>query len=143
MTGGGEMGPATEIDKLALAIRRDRLMLRESLDQFDLIGFAAGLEKLNGFLFRQFFPCDRQVPFDDLADARFDFLEIFRRERPLEGEVVKETIFKRRTDSDLCGWKYFFYRLRHDVGAAMAVHLSPFCRIEPDWFYDSVFSQRP
>ena len=77
-----------------------------------------------------------------LADASFDFLEIFWRERPLKGEVVKETIFKRRTDGDLCRGKYFFHRLRHNVRAAMAVDLSSFYRIKPDWFYDRIFSQR-
>src|SRR3990167_10748663 len=58
MTGGREVGPATEIDKLALAIRRDRLMVGETLDQFNFVGFSARLEKLNGFLLRELFPQD-------------------------------------------------------------------------------------
>src|SRR5690348_6283536 len=128
------MRPAAEVDEVSLRVDRDRLPIWKALDQFHLILFAIGFEKVERFLLAHFPAMDGEVPCGNFTRPLLDLLEVFRSERPLIGEVVVETILERRSDGELGGRKELLDGLRHDVRAAVAVDLPALRTVEPKRF---------
>ena len=124
------MRPAAEVDEFPLTVERNRRGIVEAVDQLHFVAFPAFLEKFDGVLLGQLAAGNRQTTFHDLDSARLDLFQIFRRERTVESEVVIEPIVQCRADRQLGRREHFLHGLRHDVGAAVAIDLAPFGRLE-------------
>ncbi len=95
------MRAAAQVFPLALAVQRDLFACGNRRDDLGLVVLADRLEVRDGCVARQHATVHRLVGLDELAHLRLELLEVFRRERPLEGEVVVETVLDDRADRDL------------------------------------------
>ena len=101
-------------------------LIVESLNQLNLVGFAAVLEESDGFLFGQFRSVTVRSRLIMSLAARFNPFEVLGRKRSIEGEIVIKAFFQSRADRQLCGRKDLFHGLGHDVSAAMTVDVTAF-----------------
>src|SRR5207244_10073984 len=68
-------------------------------------------------------PPERLFCPNDFPDARLDLFHTLSGEPPLVRKIVIEAFFDRWPDGELRGGEQVLDRLRHDVGAAVAVDL--------------------
>ncbi len=138
----GHVRPPAEVHEVALGVDRDGAGLVEPLDHLDLVGFPLRLKQANGLGLGQFAPRHGQPSGDDLARARLDLFEVLQRERPIEGEIVIEAVFKGRADRELRRGEELLHRLGHDVGAAVPIDFPAFRRVETQRLERTVLSER-
>ena len=136
------MGPAAEVGEIALLVDRDRVVVRELVDQLDLVGLASVLKERQGIGLGNIFLGDRRCRFGQLRHLLFDLYEILRRKGTLEIEVVVEPFFDRGTDGKLCLRKELLYRMRHEVRSTVPVHFAAFRRVEGNDLYRGVVINR-
>ena len=79
----------------------------------------------------------------DFCGACFDSLQVLGRKGAIERKVVIKAVFQSWADSQLCRWEKFFDGLCHDMGAAVTVHLTSLCAVEPQRLDDRTSRQRP
>ena len=79
------MRPAAQVDEVALAVQRDRLLVgRNRGDDFGLVLFADGLEERDGFVARPISSrCTEIIVWASSAMLLFDGGEVFGGERRL------------------------------------------------------------
>ncbi len=109
------MRAAAQVFPVALPVQRDRLARGDGGDDLGLVVLADGLEMLDRRFARQHAPVHRLVGLRELVHLRLEFLEVLRREGPLEGEVVIETVVDDRADRHLRIRVDRLHRLRQKV----------------------------
>ena len=125
------MRTTAQVHKPALVVDRHRL-IGEPLDQLTLVMFAAIFEEVNRLAPGHFAPPERPIRIQDLLNAGFDLGEILRRKRAFVSKIVIEAFFDGRADRELGRREQVLDRLRHDVRAAVAVHLLALRHVERD-----------
>ena len=101
LAGRGHMRTAAQIEPVALFVDFQRLIRRNSVDQFDLELFALVAKNLLRLVARPHFLGERLVARDDLAHFLFDRRKIFGREWLVAEKVVIESVLDHRSDGDL------------------------------------------
>ncbi len=125
----GQMRPGAKIDEIALAIKADRLVLRDFVDPFGFVFLAQlGKERDRAIAF-PFLARDLLVAIDDLVHAQLDLGEVFRRERRCARKVVIEASIGRRAESDLRLGIKLFHRLGHHMRGVVADNLERLGRV--------------
>ena len=111
--GAGHVGAAAQIDERAVGIDRDHFVGAEIVDPFE---FQRVVDKSPFCFFStHFFTREEIILLRDLGHFLFDGLEVFRRKRPPDVEVVVEPILDRRTEPDLRLGKELAHRSRQHV----------------------------
>ena len=119
-----DMRTSAEIHELSLAVERRCLIL----DVFQYVNFvvlSSFFEESDRVLPRHLHSLERNVGLHDLVSPRFDLLKVLRGKRTIEGKVVVKPLFDGRADGELRGREDCLHGLRHDVGAAMPIHVLP------------------
>src|SRR6185437_11891377 len=101
LPGRGQMWADAEIDEIALAVEADLLRRRDFLNPFGLVALADAGEEGGRLVALPHLAGDLLVALDDLAHARLDRGEVFRRERGIAGEIVVEAVLGRRAEGNL------------------------------------------
>ena len=99
--GGVQMRAGAEVDKLALAVEGDDGVLRQVVDELDLVRLIALLHELQRFGAREFKAFETQLFLADLAHLGLELLEHLRRERLGAVKIVIETVLDGRADGQL------------------------------------------
>ena len=137
------MRAAAQIEPVALVVERDRLVLRDGVEQLELEALAHGVEALSRDLARHLLPHEWQVGLHDLGHARLDPPEILGRERLIAKEVVVEAVLDRRTDGHLRAGEQVLDRLGHDMGAVVPDYRQRVGILGPDQPHPGVALDRP
>ena len=95
------------------------------LDDFRFVLLAHVAEKAHRFVARHDAALDLDVALRDFRHALFDRGEVFRRERPLVGEVVIEAVLDHRADRHLRVGKELLHRVREQMRGGVADDLEP------------------
>ncbi|CAI8430745.1 MAG: Uncharacterised protein [Rhodospirillaceae bacterium] len=114
------VGPAAQVDPVALRVERDGLALGQIFDQLDLELLALGLEQRDGFVPADHLPLKGCVAGDHLVHLRLDHLEVVGGEGLFPVEIVVKAVFDRRADGDLRAGKQLLHRLGQHVGTVVA-----------------------
>ena len=124
-----DVRPGAKIDKLAVAIERDRFARRNVFDDVDLeLGRLRPRTKGTkfttfrhgqGFVARNFHALERMVRFDLLFHLRLDLLEILRRNAVRKIDIVIKTVLDRRPGGELRFRPDFQDRRGQDVRGRM------------------------
>ncbi len=107
------MAAAAEVRELADRVERDRLVGGDLARDLGFVGVA--VERRDSLVARHLAAGHRVVRRDDLAHARLEPLEVFRRERRRAVEIVIEAVFDGRPDGGL--------RLRKEVLDGIGQHV--------------------
>ena len=118
-TGRGQMRPAAQIDEITLLVEGDRLTSRNCLDKLYLKRLIVLLVEGDRLVTAPDIADDRLVAINDLMHARLDGGKIFVAERRLAMKIVIESVFDRRTNSDLCLGIQLENRLSHHMRGIM------------------------
>ena len=122
LAGGGDVGPAAEVEELAGLVDGDALVgLGELLDEVDLHEIALGAESLQGLVARQELARIRFVALYQLLHFLFDLFQVLGSERLFAVEVVEEAVLGRRAVAELGFRKQFQDGGGHEVGRGVAV----------------------
>ena len=118
-----QVGPATQIEELVVAIRADGVPFDalagiDASDDLLLEGLVS--ERLQRLVDGEFTPLEGLVGSDDLHHPVLDALEVVRREGRLDLEVVVEPVLDRRADRELRAREQVEHGLGHDVGGRVA-----------------------
>ncbi len=116
---------AAQIDEPVLAIQRYRLFLGDPGDDLRLVILAHVAKEPDGLGPIHHHSLHREVPPGQLLHLGLDGLDVLRRERALEGEVVVEPILDHRTDGDLGLRIELLDGVRHQVGRRVTNDLEP------------------
>lgn len=95
------MGPATQVEEIALLVDADGFALGQVTNDFRFVGFALALKERNRVIPIPHLAGDGLATVDDLVHARFDTLEIFRGERVVSRKVVEEAVLDIGSDRHL------------------------------------------
>src|SRR5882762_1281354 len=121
------MRTAAEVEKLASLVDRNLFIgLGELLDEMALHEIAFALELREPFLPRKKLARIRQILLDEFLHLLLDLFQVFRRKRSWAIEVVKESVFGRRTVSQLSFGKKFEHRRRQQMRGRVPVHFQRF-----------------
>ena len=115
---GRDVGPAAEVDEVALPVERHPRGV-EALEDLDLVGLAAFAEEGDRLLARKLLALERIVRADDVAHGGFDLREVLGRERLGLREVVVEAVLDRGPDGHLHAGEEPLHGLSHDVRGGM------------------------
>ena len=119
LAGRRDVGPAAEVEEIALPVDRDRRRVDPAQD-LDLERLAPLLEEGDGLLARHLLTRERVVRLHDLAHHLLDALEVLRRERGRLQEVVVEPVLDGGADGHLHLGEEPLHRLGHHVGRGVA-----------------------
>ena len=125
LAGGRHVRPAAQIDEIVLPVERDRLAGGNRRDDLGLVVLALVPEELHRLVARHHLALDLEVALRDLLHALLDRGEVFRRERPLVGEIVVEAVLDHRADGDLRVGEQLLHRVRQQVRRGMPQDLQP------------------
>ena len=118
--GAGHVGPAAEIDELALPVERDLAMVGQAgFDVLDLQALAQVLAELQGLVAVHFHPLERLVFLDDPGHFGLDLGEILFGKPPLGLEIVVEAVLDRGAKGQLDAVVEPHHRPGHDVGTGV------------------------
>ncbi len=120
LAGRGHVRPAAQVDPVALAVERNRVLLGDRGDDLRLVDLALVAEEFHRLVARHLAPVHGQVAPGDLGHALFDRREILGRERALVGKVVVEAVFDHRPDGHLRLGVELLHRLREQVRRGVA-----------------------
>src|SRR5271155_2608711 len=96
------MGPAAEVDEVAVAVKRDHLAgLGKALDEVDFHEVVRALKRLEALLARFIFVNEPFIARNYLGHLRFNGLQVSGRERSWAVKVVEETSVSRRAMTEL------------------------------------------
>jgi hypothetical protein len=126
LAGGRHVRPAAEVDPVALAVERDRVLLRDRGDDLGLVFLSNGRKVRDRLVARHLATLNRKILPCDLLHFFLYQGQVFRSERPLVGEVVIEAVLDHRTDRHLRFREKLFHRLRKEVGTRVAQDLKTF-----------------
>ena len=118
--GGRHVRAAAEVDEVAFAVERDRLVGRDRRDDLGLVVLAQALEELHRVVARHLRAHDGLVLLRELRHALLDRGEVLRRERALVREVVVEAVLDHRTDRHLRVGEQFLDRVGEQVRRRVA-----------------------
>ena len=96
--GGVQMRAGAEVDEFALTIEGDDGVLRQVVDELDLVRLIALLHELQRFLARELKTLETQLFLADLAHLGLELLEHLGREWLGAVKIVIETVLDGRTD---------------------------------------------
>ncbi len=125
LAGGGDVGPAAQVDEVALAVEADVLVRRDGLDDLRLVLLADRLEELHGVVALPHLARDRDVALRELAHALLDRREVLGREGALVAEVVVEAVLDHRADGDLRFGEELLHRVGEQVRRRVADEVEP------------------
>ena len=95
------MRAGAEVNEFALAVEGDNGVLRQVVDELDLVRLIALLHELQRFGAREFKAFETQLFLADLAHLGLELLEHLRRERLGAVKIVIETVLDGRADGQL------------------------------------------
>ena len=96
-----QMRAGAEVHEFALTVEGDNGVLRQVVDELDLVRLIALLHELQRFLTREFKAFETQLFLADLAHLGLELLEHLRRERLGAVKIVIETVLDGRADGQL------------------------------------------
>src|SRR5690606_1924875 len=111
---------AAEVDKFALAVKRQLFVARNGLDDLNLVLLAHLFKHGDSIFTAHQLTGNSKVVFDDVLHATFNFFQILIRKRSFVGEIVIEAVLDHRTDGYLGFREQTLYSLRHQVGTGVA-----------------------
>ena len=124
--GGIKMRTGAQVGELALAVEGNEGVLRQIVDQLDLVRLLGLFHKRNGLGAGQLKALELQLFLADLAHFLLDGFKVVGREGVLAVDVVIEALFDRGADGKLRARVQAADRLRHDVRAGMMVRFTVF-----------------
>jgi hypothetical protein len=116
---------AAEIDPVALAVERDRLVGRNRGDDLRLVLLADRLEEPDRLIPAHDFSFNRKIFLHDLGHPLLDRAEVLGREGTLVREVVVEAVLDHRPDRHLRPGEELLHCLRHQVRGRVAQDVEP------------------
>ena len=120
------MRPGAKVGELALAVEGNDGVLRQIVDQLDLVGLLRLFHERDSLGTGQLKALELQLFLADLAHFLLDGFKVVGREGMLAVNVVIEALFDRGADGELCARVQAADRLRHDVRAGMMVRFAVF-----------------
>ena len=124
--GGVEMRPGAKVGELALTVEGNDGVLRQIVDQLDLVGLLRLFHERDSLGTGQLKALELQLFLADLAHFLLDGFKVVGREGMLAVNVVIEALLDRGADGELCARVQAADRLRHDVRAGMMVRFAVF-----------------
>ena len=118
--GVGDVRPPAQIDEWSVSVSRDDFLVGKFAEALELEWIVR--ETLPRFWLGNLFSHERILLGDDLLHLRLEFLEIVGSKRLIDLEVVIESVFDRRTESDFGVWTQAPHGGREDVRAGMTKH---------------------
>ena len=120
------MRTGAQVGELALAVEGNDGVLRQIVDQLDLVRLLGLFHERNGLGAGQLKALELQLFLADLAHFLLDGFKVVGREGVLAVDVVIEALFDRGADGELRARVQAADRLRHDVRAGMMVRFAVF-----------------
>ena len=117
------MGAPAEVRPASLAIKADLLVRRNGRNDLGLVAFTKVGEELHGSIPGHHSPFHGQIGRDDFPHPGLNGDHVFRREGPLEGEIVVKAVLNHGPNGDLGLRKQGLDRLGQQVGGGMPEHL--------------------
>ena len=99
--GGVQMRAGAEVDKLALAVKGDDGILRQIVDELDLIRLVALLHELQRFLARELKTLETQLFLADLAHLGLELFKYLGRKRLGTVKIIIEAVLDGRANGQL------------------------------------------
>ena len=119
--GGVQMRAGAEINEFTLTVKRDNGVLRQVIDELDLIRLVALLHELQRFGARKLKALETQLFLADLAHLGLELLEHLGRERLGAVKIVIETVLDGRADRQLHLGVQALHGLRKNVAGGVTV----------------------
>jgi len=101
LAGGRHVRAAAQVDEVALAVQRDRLVVRDRRDDLGLVLLAYRVEEIHRVVALPFLARDDLVLLGQLQHLVLDGGQVLGRERPRVREIVVEAVVDDRADRDL------------------------------------------
>ena len=125
--GVGDVRPATQVDKLSLAIEADGgLICQAGFDVLDFQILVQVITQFSCFISIEHETFERLFRFDDLFDFRFDLGKVFFANRFGDIKVVVKPAFGGRTESQRDSFVETHHRASHDVGSRVTQYVQRF-----------------
>ena len=115
------MRAGAEIDEVTLPVKGDDRILRQVVDQLDLVRLLALLHELDRLVARKLEALQTQLLLADLAHLGLQLFEDLRRKRLGAVKIIIKTILNRRADGELHLRVQPLHRLCEDVAGRVAV----------------------
>jgi hypothetical protein len=123
---GCHVRATAQVEPVALVIDLQILLVRDRVDQLDLVGLALVAKHLPGLVAAPHFLGERLVALNDLAHLLLDHRQVFGGERLVALEVVEETVLDHGADGDLRARPQLLHGFRHHVRCIMPDQLQRF-----------------
>ena len=122
--GGIHVGAGAQVNELALLVEGDVGILRQVVDQLDLIGLLLLLHILDGFLAGQLEALQLQLLLADLAHLRLDLRQVVGGKGERRIQIVVKAVVDAGADGQLHLGVQALHRLGQNVGAGVPVGLA-------------------
>ena len=122
--GGVHVGAGAQVNKLALLVEGDVGILRQVVDQLDLIGLLLLLHILDGFLAGQLEALQLQLLLADLAHLRLDLRQVVGGKGERRIQIVVKAVVDAGADGQLHLRPQPLHGLRQNVGTGVPVRLA-------------------
>ena len=123
-TGGVQMRTGAEVDEFALTVEGDDGILRQVVDELDLVRLIALLHELQRFGARELKALETQLFLADLAHLGLELFEHLGRERLGAVKIVIETVLDGRADGQLHLGVQALHGLGENVAGGVTVGIS-------------------
>ncbi len=125
LAGAGHVRTAAQVEPVALPVQADVFVRGDGCDDLGLVVLAELLERLDRLVARHELALDLEVGLGELVHLRFELRQVFRRERPAEGEVVIEAVLDHGADGDLRFGVHGLHGLREQVRRGVTDDFEP------------------
>ena len=132
LAGAGHVRAAAQILKRPFAVERHVFIARNTGNDFGLVMLTQALEIGHRLIAWQHAARDRLILGRQLRHALFNGLQILRRERALDAEVVIKAVLDHRADRHLRLGEELLHRIGQQVGRRVADQLQAFCVLRRD-----------
>ena len=120
LAGRRHVRAAAQVGEIALGIQRHFLVGGNGRDDLGLVMLVDALEIFDRLIARQYLARHRNVALGQFAHAFFQCGQVFRRERAMIGEIVKEAVLDHRADGHLRIGKQLLDSISQQVGGGVA-----------------------
>ena len=122
--GGVQMRAGAEVNEFALTVERDDGILRQVVDELDLVRLIALLHELQRFGARELKALETQLFLADLAHLGLELFEHLGRERLRAVKIIIETVLDGRADGQLHLGVQALHGLGENVAGGVTVGIS-------------------
>ena len=131
----------TEVGEITLGIGADDCILRQVINQLNLIFFIFRSKHCQSFTARQFCTLQRNILFNNFCHFLFDSLQILRSKGMLAVQIIVEAVGNSRTDSKFNIREQMLNSLSHNVCSSMTDCMQPLRSIRCNKFYCCIMLQ--